>query len=78
MGIAKGSFSLLCNLKRDYPNFGRGSLLQLGRQSTYLTAPQLIEITRKFDLDQLPQCALPTEDRKAKVGDVFFVQIPRV
>lgn len=51
MGIAKGAYSLLCELKKDLPQLG-GSVLQLGRQQTYINSKKMYEISRKFNIIQ--------------------------
>ena len=66
MGISKGGFSLLCELKKDYPDFG-GKILQLGRQTTFVTANQVLTVTKKFGIQ--PCMTLNLNDT-SPVGDI--------
>lgn len=47
MGIAKGAYSLLAELKRDYSELG-GAVLQLGKQTTFLNASQMESSLKKI------------------------------
>lgn len=49
MGIAKGAYSLLCELKKDHP-FLSGSVLQLGRQRAFISYNQMDKIRKKFNI----------------------------
>jgi SAM-dependent methyltransferase len=49
MGISKGGYALLCELKRDTLHLG-SSILQLGRQHTFVTTTQLLKTYRRFGL----------------------------
>jgi len=75
MGIAKGAYSLLCELKRDFPQLMKGKVLQLGRQHTFLRLNKLRQISRQFGLDtqgnyfvQLPESA------EVSVSDITLFQ----
>lgn len=49
MGIAKIAYSLLAELKKDYPDLG-GNILQLGRQTVMVNASQCLSVTNKFKI----------------------------
>jgi hypothetical protein len=74
MGIAKGAYSLLCELKKDIPQLG-GSILQLGRQDTFITSEEMQEISKKFNinLQSLAKGSSRT-DSKDRVDDVTLFQ----
>ena len=49
MGIAKNAYSLLAELKRDFPDIS-GSVLQLGRQTVMVNARQALGVLKNFDI----------------------------
>lgn len=49
MGISKGGYCLLSELKRDHPELG-GKVLQLGRQTVFVTPDQFIDVVEMFGL----------------------------
>jgi hypothetical protein len=53
MGIAKGAFSLLCDLKKTSDFGNGGKILQLGRQLTFVSPQQINEILSSFSLENL-------------------------
>ncbi len=66
MGIAKIAYSLLAELKKDYPNLS-GSLLQLGRQAVRVNASQALGILKQFDIK--PSIDLNSRD-KSNINDI--------
>ena len=50
MGIAKVAYSLLAELKKDYPDLG-GNILQLGRQTVMVNASQCLSVMNNFKIE---------------------------
>lgn len=53
MGVAKGAFKFLLELKKT-TNKVQGKILQLGRQSTYVTFDQIEKISKSFNIKLNP------------------------
>ena len=74
MGIAKGAYSLLCELKKDHPLLGC-SVLQLGRQHALISANQMHKISKKFNIniEGLTKASF-RNDSKNLVDDIALFQ----
>jgi hypothetical protein len=68
MGIAKIAYSLLAELKRDYPDLG-GIVLQLGRQNVMVNPIKIFDILNHFGIKS--SIDLNLRDR-SDVNDIFL------
>jgi SAM-dependent methyltransferase len=67
MGIAKIAYSLLAELKRDYPDLG-GTVLQLGRQGVAMNSFKILDVLNHFGIKS--SIDLNLEDRD--VNDIVL------
>jgi hypothetical protein len=75
MGIAKGAYSLLCELKRDFPQLMQGKVLQLGRQTTYVDLNKIRQINSRFGIEIQENTFIgSSEEAKGPVSDGTLFQ----
>lgn len=75
MGIAKGAYSLLCELKRDFPQLMQGKILQLGRQTTYVDLNKIRQISSQFGIEIQENTLIgSSEEAKGPVSDGTLFQ----